>query len=110
MGYSRYIGRVGALAAALGVATIVAGTPGFAAADGTDTANQSAVGDGQAPGGTEKPEPTGSVKPQADATEPQTGVTAVPTPAANPSQSVTLAKDGPVTTLTVSGGAEIVPT
>lgn len=33
MGYARYIGRIGALAAALGAATVVVNTPGVALAE-----------------------------------------------------------------------------
>jgi hypothetical protein len=39
--YSRYVGRVGALAAALGIGVMVVTSPGVAAADATDTSSES---------------------------------------------------------------------
>ena len=107
-GFARHVGRVGALALALGIGTAVAGTPGVAWADPTETATTSPTDTGTTTGGTaDASEPTVPTTPSGatsdgkspDATEPATSSPAV----TSPSQSTVDLGDGVV--LSSSGGA-----
>ncbi len=104
MGYARYIGRVGALAAALGVATMVASTPGVALAEeepGSDnppsSSNHWRIRDFGAVG---RPLPNPATPPASDpAIRSVVSNVASPSALASASQTIGSSESGPLTIL-----------
>ncbi len=103
MGYARYVGRVGALAVALGVGAAVASTPGTAWAT-PDKGSTETVGEKP----TSNPDPTGTPSPKVKASpaaSPDPTPPKVPAPGPKSDTTVTVGGTSSSSTVSASGGA-----
>ena len=112
MGHAKYVGRIGALAVALGIGTAVVSTPGIAWADGPgasssdgDTTSQSGPGTAGADVGGHVDTHATTADDTTEGTNPNTATTTTPTTQTTTTQTTTTQTTATQATTTVGGGS-----